>query len=43
VLRGLAPTDRLVINPADSLADGDVVTMAAPQTEGVAAAPRSTG
>jgi len=43
VLRGLALTDQLVVNPADSLADGDVVTLAAPQAERVAAAPRSAG
>jgi hypothetical protein len=28
VLSGLKPTDRVVENPADSLADGDVVTLA---------------
>jgi hypothetical protein len=28
VLSGLEPTDRVVENPADSLADGDVVTLA---------------
>jgi RND family efflux transporter MFP subunit len=30
VLSGLNATDRIVLNPADSLADGDVVTLAAP-------------
>jgi hypothetical protein len=34
VLRGLAPSDQLVINPADSLADGDVVTLAASRSAG---------
>jgi RND family efflux transporter MFP subunit len=29
VLSGLNPTDRIVLNPADSLADGDVVTLTA--------------
>jgi multidrug efflux pump subunit AcrA (membrane-fusion protein) len=28
VLSGLDATDRIVVNPADSLADGDVVTLA---------------
>jgi hypothetical protein len=27
VLSGLKPDDRVVLNPADSLADGDVVTL----------------
>ncbi len=31
VLSGLSPTDRIVVNPADSLADGDVVTLPAQQ------------
>ena len=30
VLGGLAPEARFIINPSDSLADGDVVTLAAP-------------
>jgi RND family efflux transporter MFP subunit len=30
LLDGIAPTDRLVMNPTDSLADGDVVALAAP-------------
>ena len=29
VLRGLSAGDRIVLNPADSLADGDVVTLPA--------------
>jgi hypothetical protein len=29
ILSGLTPSDRIVLNPADSLADGDVVTLAA--------------
>jgi hypothetical protein len=29
VLRGLDASDRIVVNPADSLADGDVVTLPA--------------
>jgi RND family efflux transporter MFP subunit len=29
LLDGVAPTDRLVLNPTDSLAEGDVVTLAA--------------
>jgi len=33
VLSGLAVTDRMVLNPADSLADGDVVTLATPQVQ----------
>jgi hypothetical protein len=28
-LNGLNPSDRIVLNPADSLADGDVVTLPA--------------
>lgn len=31
VLSGLSASDRVVLNPADSLADGDVVTLPAPQ------------
>ena len=31
VLSGLAASDRIVLNPADSLADGDVVTLSAPK------------
>ncbi len=31
ILSGLHPTDRIVLNPADSLADGDVVTLPAKQ------------
>jgi RND family efflux transporter MFP subunit len=31
VLSGLKPSDRIVLNPADSLADGDVVTLPAAQ------------
>jgi multidrug efflux pump subunit AcrA (membrane-fusion protein) len=31
VLSGLKASDRLVVNPADSLADGDVVTLAPSQ------------
>ena len=31
VLSGLKPTDRIVVNPADSLADGDTVTLPAQQ------------
>jgi hypothetical protein len=30
VLSGLNATDRIVLNPADSLADGDVVTLPEP-------------
>ena len=30
LLDGVGPTDRLVLNPADSLGDGDVVALAAP-------------
>jgi RND family efflux transporter MFP subunit len=46
ILSGLAATDRIVLNPADSLADGDVVTLAAPQTESAPqaqAAPHAKG
>jgi multidrug efflux pump subunit AcrA (membrane-fusion protein) len=31
ILSGLASSDRIVLNPADSLADGDVVSLAAPK------------
>ena len=31
VLSGLAPTDRMILNPPDSLADNDVVTLTEPQ------------
>ena len=34
VLNGLNSSDRIVLNPADSLADGDVVTLAAAQNAG---------
>ena len=34
VLSGLAATDRMILNPADSLADGDVVTLTTPQAPG---------
>jgi RND family efflux transporter MFP subunit len=34
VLSGLAATDRVVLNPADSLADGDVVTPTAKEVKG---------
>jgi RND family efflux transporter MFP subunit len=33
VLQGLSAEDRIVLNPADSLADGDVVTLAASETK----------
>ena len=33
ILSGLAATDRIVVNPADSLADGDVVTLTAPPAD----------
>jgi RND family efflux transporter MFP subunit len=34
VLSGLSATDRVVLNPADSLADGDVVTLPASSSKG---------
>jgi hypothetical protein len=34
VLSGLNAADRVVLNPADSLADGDVVTLAAAPARG---------
>jgi len=34
VLSGLDASDRIVLNPADSLADGDVVTLPAPSPKG---------
>jgi len=34
ILSGLNATDRIVVNPADSLADGDVVTLPAPSGKG---------
>jgi RND family efflux transporter MFP subunit len=34
VLSGLKATDRIVVNPADSLADGDTVTLSAAQAQG---------
>lgn len=34
VLSGLNAADHIVVNPADSLADGDVVTLAAPPSKG---------
>jgi RND family efflux transporter MFP subunit len=33
VLSGLAATDRMILNPADSLADGDVVTLTTPPAQ----------
>jgi RND family efflux transporter MFP subunit len=35
ILSGLDASDRIVLNPADSLADGDVVTLPAPQAQAV--------
>ncbi len=32
VLSGLAANDRVIVNPADALADGDVVTLADAQS-----------
>jgi hypothetical protein len=34
VLGGLNASDRIVLNPADSLADGDVVTLPEPTAKG---------
>jgi RND family efflux transporter MFP subunit len=34
VLSGLRATDRVVVNPADSLADGDIVTLSAAPSQG---------
>jgi RND family efflux transporter MFP subunit len=34
VLSGLRATDRIVVNPADSLADGDIVTLTAAPSQG---------
>lgn len=34
VFSGIKPTDQLVLNPSDSLADGDVVSLPAPQAKG---------
>jgi RND family efflux transporter MFP subunit len=34
VLTGLAAADRMILNPSDSLADGDVVTLATPPAQG---------
>jgi RND family efflux transporter MFP subunit len=34
VLSGLDANDRIVLNPADSLADGDIVALPAPQSKG---------
>ncbi len=34
VFSGIKPTDQLIVNPSDSLADGDVVTLPAPQAKG---------
>jgi len=38
LLDGVGPTDRLVLNPTDSLADGDVVALAAPSAASAAGA-----
>jgi RND family efflux transporter MFP subunit len=43
VLGGIADGDRLVVNPSDSLAEGDSVALAAGGDEGSASAPRSRG
>ena len=43
VLDGVVATDRLVLNPADSLASGDVVTLPAPAPAAPAAAPAAIG
>jgi len=42
VLDGVAPTDRLVLNPADSLSDGDTVSIA-PTSDDRASAGRASG
>jgi multidrug efflux pump subunit AcrA (membrane-fusion protein) len=34
ILSGLNATDRVVLNPADSLANGDVVTLSEPRPAG---------
>jgi hypothetical protein len=34
VLSGLKASDRVILNPADSLADGDVVTLPEPLPKG---------
>jgi RND family efflux transporter MFP subunit len=41
VLDGVAPGDRLVLNPADSLLEGDVVAVAPPAVEAGASGPAS--
>jgi len=41
ISRGLDPGDRVVLNPGDSIADGDNVVVVAPQ-KGAASAPRGT-
>jgi len=43
VLGGIADGDRLVVNPSDSLAEGDSVAVALGGDEGSASAPRSRG
>jgi len=43
VLGGIADGDRLVVNPSDSLAEGDPVAVAVGSDEGSASAPRSRG
>jgi RND family efflux transporter MFP subunit len=43
VLRGLGESDRIIVNPADSLADGDVVTPAPPPSQFVPGAPHGEG
>jgi RND family efflux transporter MFP subunit len=43
VLGGIADGDRLVVNPSDSLAEGDSVAVAIGGDEGSASAPRSRG
>ena len=43
VLGGIADGDRLVVNPSDSLAEGDSVAVALGGNEGSASAPRSRG
>jgi RND family efflux transporter MFP subunit len=42
ILSGIGTTDKLILNPADSLADNDVVTVVQPKADGTGAAKKVT-
>jgi hypothetical protein len=43
IVDGIGPRDRLVVNPSDSLAEGDAVAVNAAADDGAAAGPAGAG